>query len=221
MDINIIKTIIEWFSIIGDPAIVYSYGYVGVFISSLAGSFLLFTPMPFFFIVYVAGIVLDPTLVAITSTFGATIAKVTIFKTAGLGKKFIGQKTKNRLKPFERLSYKYGWFAAFLAALTPIPDDLVYVPLGLIGYNLWRFIAATFTGKLIFTLMITWGARLSFPWINLLIGAAPNKTYATILSALIIITGILILYLIVKLDWEKILEKWYPWTVKNIDEENK
>ena len=36
--------------------------------------------------------------------------------------------------------------AAFFAAATPIPDDLVYVPLGLAKYNPKRFFIATLTG---------------------------------------------------------------------------
>ena len=40
--------------------------------------------------------------------------------------------------------------AAFVAAATPIPDDLVYVPLGLAKYNPKRFFIATLTGKLVF-----------------------------------------------------------------------
>ena len=35
--------------------------------------------------------------------------------------------------PLQRLLSKYGWGGAFVAALTPIPDDLVYIPLGLVS----------------------------------------------------------------------------------------
>jgi hypothetical protein len=51
--------------------------------------------------------------------------------------------------PFQRLVKRYGATAAFVAAITPIPDDLVYVPLGLAKYCPRRFFVATLSGKII------------------------------------------------------------------------
>ena len=45
-----------------------------------------------------------------------------------------------------------------LAALTPIPDDLVYIPLGLVKYSPWKFATATFAGKFIFNEVLVLGA---------------------------------------------------------------
>ena len=50
------------------------------------------------------------------------------------------KKTRKRMRPFERLVKRYGAGAAFFAAATPIPDDLVYVPLGLAKYNPTSFL---------------------------------------------------------------------------------
>ena len=58
-------------------------------------------------------------------------------------------KNPKRMRPFQRLVKRYGAGAAFVAAATPIPDDLVYVPLGLAKYNPKRFFIATLTGKLV------------------------------------------------------------------------
>lgn len=83
-------------------------------------------------------------LFAVTST----AAKQIIFYLSYGGRKIINEKTRKRMRPFERLVKKYGATAAFFAAATPVPDDLVYVPLGLAKYNPKRFFIATFTGRL-------------------------------------------------------------------------
>ena len=53
------------------------------------------------------------------------------------------------MKPFQKLVKRYGGSAAFVAAATPIPDDLVYIPLGLAKYNPKRFFVATLLGKFV------------------------------------------------------------------------
>jgi membrane protein DedA with SNARE-associated domain len=52
---------------------------------------------------------------------------------------------------------RYGWLGAFIAALTPIPDDLVYIPLGLAKYSPWKFASAIFAGKFLLNEGIVWG----------------------------------------------------------------
>ena len=94
------------------------------------------------------------------------------------------------MAPLERLLNRYGWLGAFLAALTPIPDDLIYIPLGIAKYSPWKFATATFSGKLILNEAIVWGA--------------------------VILGGIL--YLFLKIDWGKVIGKWFPWTTVENDE---
>ena len=198
-----------------------AYGYVGIFAASLVGSLLVFMPMPFFFIVYFGAVYLDPVLVAIVSSIGATIGKLIIFRAARFGRKFVNEKTRKRFRPFERLSSKYGWVAAFVAALTPLPDDIVYVPLGFVGYSQWKFMGATFVGKLLFTLAITWGARFSFPWVSLIIGEASSFWHAVAITIVGLSIFIVIIYAIIRCDWSKWFEKWFPWTLEGYDASNK
>ena len=51
-------------------------------------------------------------------------------------------------------TYKKATFLAiFLAAATPIPDDVIYVPVGVSKYNVLFFFTAIFLGKLIITML--------------------------------------------------------------------
>ena len=42
-------------------------------------------------------------------------------------------------------------------AITPIPDDIVYIPLGLAKYSPWKFATAVFVRKLLLNEGIVWG----------------------------------------------------------------
>ncbi len=169
--------------------------------------------MPYFVPVVIASLVLDPLLVALASSLGSTIAKIIVFQGAHMGKRFVSEETRSKLRPFEKLSYRYGWLAAFIAAITPIPDDLVYVPLGFIGYKVWKFTASVFVGKLLFTAAISFGAKYSYPIIGFLVedSSSPLQTLAVTLGMGALAVGTI--YLIMRLDWAKLLGRWFPWTV--------
>jgi membrane protein DedA with SNARE-associated domain len=155
---------------------------------------------------------------AILSALTATAAKQIIFYVSYEGRRIISEKTRKRMRPFERLVKRYGAAAAFFAAATPIPDDLVYVPLGLAKYNPKRFFIATLTGKLVLSYSIVFishhlGMSLVEPYLE-------NITDVTTVYIGIIIFGAmmtLVIVLLLRLNWEKILGRFVPWT---LDENN-
>lgn len=155
---------------------------------------------------------------AILSALTATAAKQIIFYISYEGRRIISEKTRKRMRPFERLVKRYGAAAAFFAAATPIPDDLIYVPLGLAKYNPKRFFIATLTGKLVLSYSIVFishhlGMSLVEPYLE-------NITDVTSVYIGIIIFGAmmtLVVVLLLRLNWEKILGRFVPWT---LDENN-
>ena len=130
----------------------------------------------------------------------------------------MNEKTRKRMRPFERLVKKYGAAAAFVAAATPIPDDIIFVPLGLAKYNPKRFFIATLTGKIVLSYIIVFISHyigLSFiePFLANIDDATP--VYIGIIVFGAIMTAIIVLLL--KLDWQRIMGKFAPWT---LDENN-
>ena len=202
-----------WFT---DPAIMNTYGYFGLFGVSFLGSLILFVPMPYFFLVVIASASqkFDPTIIGIISAIGATTAKVIIFQLSYTGSKLMSESAENRLKPFMRLVSKYGGIAAFLAAITPLPDDLVYIPLGLARYGRMKFILFTLAGKIIFTMSIAWGVRLSIDYVSFFTDVS-DTSGAILITIIFFVIAIITIYMIIKLDWAKVLGKWFPWTLEN------
>jgi membrane protein DedA with SNARE-associated domain len=128
-------------------------------------------------------------------------------------------KTRKRMRPFERLVRRYGAAAAFVAAATPMPDDIIFVPLGLAKYNPKRFFVATLAGKLVLSYVIVFISHyvgLSFiePFLENVDDATPVYIGIVVFGAMM--TAVIVLLL--KLDWEKIMGKFAPWT---LDENNK
>lgn len=191
-------------------------GYLGVLLISFIGSIIVFIPVPYFPVLVTATLNrnLDPHVIALTSAVGAVAAKMIIFYGSYYGRNILSSKTKKRIMPLQRLLGKYGWVGAFTASVTPIPDDLVYIPLGLAKYNPWKFATAVFAGKLILNEMIVAGTIfVGRPFVDMLSSEEVNPLYlvtGAVVSAVIL--G-LIIYFSLRINWSKIIGKWFPWTL--------
>jgi len=154
----------------------------------------------------------------IIAALTSTAAKQIIFYVSYGGRKIISEKTKKRMKPFQKLVKRYGGSAAFFAAATPIPDDLVYIPLGLAKYNPKRFFIATLLGKVVLYYVIVlishyMGLSLLEPILQDI--QDPLPVYVGIIALGVAMTVIVILLL--RLDWERILGRFAPWTLDDDD----
>jgi len=193
-------------------------GYIALTIVSFFGSLIPFVPIPSFVVLatMAVGDQFNIHILAIVGAVTATLAKMIIFYVSYGGGKILSEKTRKRMKPFERLVKKYGGVAAFVAAATPIPDDLIYIPLGLAKYNPKRFFIATLTGKFVLSYIIVLTAH--FVGLSILDPLLENvESTSTIYLGMIVFAVILTVtvILLLRLDWEKILGKLAPWTLDN------
>ena len=195
-------------------------GYLGLGLVNFFGSLVPFVPLPGFLLLATmsVGNQFDLHILALLSAVTATAAKQIIFYVSYGGRRIIKEKTRKRMRPFERLVKRYGAAAAFFAAATPIPDDLVYVPLGLAKYSPKRFFIATLTGKIILSYIIVLishhlGISLVEPFLENIDDTTP--VYIGIAAFAIMMTSVVVLLL--RLDWQRILGKFAPWT---LDENN-
>jgi len=197
-------------------------GYLGLAIVSFFGSLIPFVPIPSFVLLatMAVGEQFDIHVLVLIAALTSTAAKQIIFYVSYGGRKIISEKTKKRMKPFQKLVKRYGASAAFVAAATPIPDDLVYIPLGLAKYNPKRFFVATLLGKLVLFYVIVlishyMGLSLLEPILQNIDDPLPVYIGIVILAVAMSVIVILLL----RLDWEKILSRVAPWTLE--DDDNK
>jgi len=196
-------------------------GYIGLAIVSFFGSLIPFVPIPSFVLVatMAVGEQFDIHVLVLIAALTSTAAKQIIFYISYGGRKIISEKTKKRMKPFQKLVKRYGGSAAFVAAATPIPDDLVYIPLGLAKYNPKRFFVATLLGKIVLYYVIVlishyMGLSLLEPILQEI--EDPLPIYIGIIILGLAMTIIVILLL--RLNWERILSRVAPWTLEDDDD---
>lgn len=195
-------------------------GYIGLTLVSFFGSLVPFVPLPSFLLLATmsVGDQFNLHVLAIISAITATGAKVIVFSVSYGGRKIIGEKSRKRMRPFERLVKRYGAGAAFFAAATPMPDDLIYVPLGLAKYNPKKFFIATLTGKLVLSYVIVFvshymGLSIVEPYLENVDDVSVIYIGIAVFAAMM--TSVVLLLL--KLDWQRIMARFAPWT---LDENN-
>ncbi len=198
-------------------------GYLGLTIVSFFGSLIPFVPIPSFVLLatMAAGEQFDIHVLALIGALTTTAAKQIIFSVSYGGRKIISEKTKKRMMPFQKLVKRYGATAAFVAAATPIPDDIVYIPLGLAKYSPKKFFVATLSGKLVLCYVIVlishyMGLSLLEPMLQDIEDPLPVYVGIIILGIAMTVTVILLL----RLNWERILGKIAPWTLDDNDGNN-
>jgi len=94
----------------------------------------------------------------------------------------------------------------FLFALTPLPDDILFLPLGMIKYPFWKCIIPGWLGKN-FTILFycCWPIFIELGFSTQ--GFQSNNTSTIITEAILLLATILVMFFIMSFDWTKLLEK--------------
>ena len=211
-------TTLDWLFTLFD-----SFGYLGVFTVSFVGSIIVFVPVPYFPVLVAAALSekLDPNLISLVSAVGVLLAKMIIFYASYYGRSVLSDKTKQRMFPLQKVLRRYGGFGAFIVALTPIPDDVVYIPLGLARYSPWKFAIATFSGKFILNEIIVWSSViLGRPFFESFITTDIDPLFLALGIVASVVLLVVIVYLSVRVDWARIFGKWFPWAVDSSDNDD-
>ncbi len=192
----------------------YAFGYAGILGLSLLASLIVFVPLPYLAVILLAVLSgsFNPALLVISSALGSAIGKLIIYQACYTGQRLISEKTKSNLLAFQRIFSKYAWVAVFIAAATPIPDDIVYVPLGFSRYNRGKFFVSTLAGKTVLVGIIVYGeAFLNSAILSIFVGEGQQPTQLVWLIGIIVAAlTILLTFVIAKIDWTKWIQKHLP-----------
>jgi len=95
----------------------------------------------------------------------------------------------------------------FLFALTPLPDDLIFIPLGVLHYKFVKAFIPCSLGKLTMCSILAYGGKLYYDVLSAIFGKGTFEIelLTSVITAIILI---LIFVAMFKIDWEKVLGKY-------------
>jgi uncharacterized membrane protein YdjX (TVP38/TMEM64 family) len=130
---------------------------------------------------------------------GSALAKGSHYMITFYVGKHLSEKRRHRLDAEALKIKRWAFLLLFVAAATPIPDEPVVIPLGLMKYSPVKFFTAFFLGKLVITVpgafLGSWTKSAFSEWLS-----------PEIMIALSIILTIVITYIMLKVDVGKIAE---------------
>ncbi len=193
------------------------YEYLGVFLISLLGAMSIFFPIPYTVVIFILGGIptFDPLLIAVAAGAGAAIGEFSGYLLGFGGRRVIGEKYKKKMDFLMKLFRKYGPIAIFVFALTPLPDDLLFIPLGIMRYNLLRAFIPALLGKFFSNLIIAYSGRLSLEIVKTIFGVESEGVSLAIATVIGIVLLIVVFIIMFKVDWEKHFAKYLGETEKD------
>jgi len=228
--ISIISVIIYWiiimvFAEITGPFVSLYYwiqslsvfiGYPGAFLVSLIGNITVLFPIPYIAVIFLLGgakagisgpYIFDPWLLGIFGGLGATLGEITGYFLGRFGSRYVNQDQRNGFIEFIKKYPRLTPFVVWFLAVTPIPDDVVVISLGIARYPFQKILIPLMIGKLMFLTIIAWGGRLGLTFIESMLIGDPTNPVSKSVEVILLLILIVGLYIVVKADWAKLSVK--------------
>ena len=180
-------------------------GYVGVFLISALGAASIFIPIPYSATYYMLGTSLNPLYIAIAGGLGSAVGELSGYAAGYFGQVFIDEKQKKRMFYLMKIFDRFGPLLVFLFALTPLPDDLLFIPLGISRYNFVKVFIPCLVGKIIMAYILAYSGKVSFQSINMLFSESGGSIWFSTILTIIVLTAIIVI--MTRIDWEKIFKQ--------------
>jgi len=178
------------------------FGYFGVFIISFIGSVSVVFPIPYTLVIFFLGSSLDPFFVAVSGGLGSALGEFSGYALGYYGRTVVSEERRRKMDYMVKLFDRYGPVAIFFFALTPLPDDLLFIPLGVMRYAFWKAFIPALLGKTLMTFILAYSGQQSIGLIeSLFAGSGELVTVVTLVLLIVIIVAM------IKIDWEKLFEK--------------
>ncbi|MFC1486680.1 YqaA family protein [Thermoproteota archaeon] len=178
------------------------FSYLGVFIISFIGSLSVVFPIPYTIVILFLGTMLDPFFIAISGGLGSALGEFFGYLLGYYGRTAVSEERRKKMDYMVKIFDSYGPVAIFLFALTPLPDDLLFIPLGVIHYPFWKAFVPALLGKTLMTFILAYSGQQSIELIKtIFVGSGWIGTIITVVLLVLIIVAM------IKIDWEKLFEK--------------
>jgi membrane protein YqaA with SNARE-associated domain len=184
------------------------YGYFGIFFISFIGALSIFFPIPYTVVIFTLGAYFDPVLIAVVAGVGAATGELSGYLLGLYGRKFISLQRRKKMEFMLKVFNRFGPLAIFVFALTPLPDDLLFIPLGMLRYDIVRAIIPALAGKICMNFIVAYSGRYAVGIIRDIFGEGSDWVAALFGTLFAIGLFIIVMIVMFKVDWEKMFERY-------------
>lgn len=212
--ISTVPTLADWYNRMNaawtDWAVQYGYG--GGFLAALVGNLTIIIIFPYTIITFFLATTgnLDPLLLGVLTGLGAFLGELSGYLIGRWGSKKFQTAKPAEYQALQSLIHhrpRFVQWLLFLFSLLPLPDDVLFIPLGMLRYPLWKLTGPSLLGKIGAGLIITYSGSLSIRFFETSSATSPGAI-ASQLGGLFALT--LTMYAIFKIDWTRMMNQLLP-----------
>lgn len=143
-------------------------GYLGAFLAGLLGASVPFFPS--YVLIPLMATQLNPFIVGVVSGVGAGVGQYLHYYVGFGGRYLFSAKTRARFERWRLRLDKYGAWLILIMSATPLtPDDVIWIPLGLVGYPKVKALLAGILGKTMLSLVYAYAGYYGLPFVDQLL----------------------------------------------------
>ncbi len=198
---EVFQQLVEWMQ-----QLAQTYGYLGIFAISLIGAVSIFFPIPYTVVIFWLGSTgnFDPFLIAVAAGIGSAVGEFSGYLLGYYGRRVIKKERRRKMEFMVKVFDRFGPVAIFLFALTPLPDDLLFIPLGLMHFSWFKAFVPALVGKICMNFIVAYGGSVTNQFIKQIFGEGSDLIAAMIGALLGVIFFIIVMVIMLKVDWEKV-----------------
>lgn len=165
--VGVIALIVTLFIFRDQVKMLQEYGYLGIFLVSIAANATIIIPLPGVAFTTAMGAIFNPIGVAIAAGLGASLGELSGYLTGFSGQAVIEKSTAySRLTDWMRGHQNMAYLMILLLAFIPNPlFDLAGMASGALKLPLWKFLIACALGKILKMLMFAYAGYYSLNWL--------------------------------------------------------
>lgn len=182
-----------------------SKGLLGAFMVTFLSNSVIFITIPYSTIIFIlGGMGLNPLVIGLISGLGAVLGETISYLIGWGGSKIFAKKYERRFSRINKLLRrrpKLTPILIYFLGATPIPDDILLVPLGVIHYPYLKIIIPLTLGKITYTTMMAFLGYYSFSAVQRMLGTEE----LAFTGFLTLFLTVVIIYFTLKINWDKII----------------
>jgi membrane protein YqaA with SNARE-associated domain len=192
-------------------------GYFGDILISFLGNATVLIPFPYMGMTFILGgltdggsgeFLFDPWIVGLLSGFGAVLGEMTGYLIGYTGGQLLEKKQRNSFRDYVDEHPRATPFILWFLAATPLPDDVLILPLGAVKYPWWKVLIPQFIGKTMFMCAVAWSGRFGLELVSSLIGNTnPSSLVSRGIEVASVLLVVLAIYVLVRIDWTNLINK--------------
>jgi len=171
---------------------------------SFIGASSIIFPIPYTIVIFLIASQYDPILLAVSGGTGAALGELTGYLLGFYGQRILSEERRRKMEALVKLFGRYGPLAIFIFALTPLPDDLLFIPLGIMRYRPIKAFVPALLGKIFMIFILAYFGRIGANVVLMIFGEGNMWVGMAITAVLLAI----VLVLLLRVDWEKVLQKY-------------